>query len=319
MKFLSFTVLISIALTPATAQIATSKHNGVITGTWISKDSTNNMMLMLDSHGSGQLNGRAIKFVTHRHDKLHITEASVTTIYTYSLTDDLLTLSGGDLQTPISLARGSSAMHTTSSNTQDNSEHHIPKKLLGLWKGYEETIQFKPDAQCIYRDKIWPYIVSNDVITLQTPQGNFIMKYAIEGRNLHLTFGEADHVYTKEISVELVQTPEGKTLDLSIAGKWCFVLASLGTGKSTECMIFNPDGTYAYSTETSQNGSSNLKTSLYSDEGTWWLESNQIFFLTEKQGQGSYNFEKINHPESGEAMISFDGKTFVSASNHAPW
>jgi hypothetical protein len=319
MKTVFAIALITLAFGDATAQIATSKHTGVITGTWISQDLTNQTMLVMDSHGIGQRNGRPIKFVTHHHNKLHITEASVTTIYTYSLADSLLTLSGGDLEKPISLVRGSTAMHTTSLNAQDNSEHHVPKNLLGLWKGYQETIQFKSDAQCIYRDKIWPYIVSNDLITLQTPQGNFMMRYVIDGRNLHLDFGGTDHVYTKEISVELVQTPAGKTLDLSIAGKWCFELPSSGTGKSIECMVFNADGTYAYSTETPHIGSSNLKASLYSDEGIWWLENNQIFFSTQKQGQGSYNFEKINHPESGEPMISFDGKTFISASNHAPW
>jgi hypothetical protein len=299
------------------AQIANSKHDGVIAGTWVTQDSINQMMLVLDSHGTGQLNGHPIKFTTHHHNKLHITDASVTTIYTYDLTGSVLKLSGEGLDKPILLQRGSSAIHTTTTNTHDNSEHNIPKNLLGLWKGYNETIQFKPDAQCLYRGKIWPYIVSNNIITLQTPQGNFIMTYTINDRDLHLAFGGADHVYTKEVTVELVQTPEGKTLDLSMAGKWCYIIPSSGNGKSSECMIFNHDGTYEYSTETTQTA--NVKASLYSDTGTWWLEKNQIFFKTEKQGEGSYTFEKFNHPETGDAMISFDGKTFASSSNHAPW
>ncbi|MBS1554506.1 MAG: hypothetical protein JSU09_06240 [Bacteroidetes bacterium] len=56
-----------------------------------------------------------------------------------------------------------------------------------------------------------------------------------------------------------------------------------------------------------------------SDRGKWWLKGDRIYYQSQTQGDGSYAFEKRNHPKNGDPMIVLDGDTYVTFYNKPPW
>jgi len=295
-------------------QIGSKKHLGNITGNWVN-DSLN-LRLILTPHGTGEFRGDAVQYVKHA-DKLHISKSAVTTVYTFALVGDILTLSGGDLDNAVTFRR--TAPIASGLTQHEISEQNIPKELLGLWTGYNETIEFKPDAQCIYRDRPWPYLVSNDVIKLQTVQGNFIMHYKIQSDNLHLTFNGADHVYTRHVESVNEHIEPVHKLDTTLIGRWCYGFVRSGSSASnSECFQLNDDGTYVYMAEAiKQNVASD--TTRSTDTGNWWSEGTQLFLNSANQGKAAYTLKKMNHPKTGDAMIVLNGKNYISYDRRKPW
>ena len=295
-------------------QIGAKKHAGNITGTWI--NDAQGLKLILTPQGTGEFREEAIKYVKH-NDKLHVSKSDITTIYTCQINGDELILSGGDLKESIMFKRGIPV--ATGLTQQEISEYNIPKELLGFWIGYNETIEFKPDAQCIYRDRPWPYLVSADVITLQTVQGNFIMHYKITGKDLHLSFGGADHIYQRQQAADSVATKPTHALDTTLIGKWCYGFVPSGTSISnTECFYLNSDGTYVYTTEAAKSDKGD-DTTQSSDTGLWWREGTQLFLDSNGQGRAAYTIRKMNHSKTGDPMIVLNGKNYISYERRRPW
>lgn len=111
-----------------------------------------------------------------------------------------------------------------------------------------------------------------------------------------------------------------------LVGKWCYVnvYSSSTGGSSTErCITLNADGTYEYYGESSRSVNTpdayGGTSSQSSDRGTWWLKDDRIYYQSQTQGDGSYAFEKRNHPKNGDPMIVLDGDTYVTFYNKPPW
>jgi hypothetical protein len=339
MKTPAYLLLIVMLITSITAasQIGAKTQQSKIYGIWTNNDFGFQMTLMLNADGTGEFDGEVIKFIV-QGDKLQVTQQGVTNAYTYLLQNNALTLSGGDLEKAIIFARqGGDApapeIDQTKTIKDSGPVADIPKNLLGLWSGYNETIEFKPDAQCIYRGQPWPYTVSNNVITLQTPQGNFLMAYKITGNQLDLTVNGKNFTYTKgaapanTTSNNAPTSSGGKNLDMSLVGKWCYVnvySGNSGGSSSSECITLKQDGTYEYYSESSRSVNTPQvyggTSSQGSDRGQWWTEGGRIFYNSPTSGQGSYKLEKRNHPKNtSDPMIVLDGKTYVTFYNKPAW
>ena len=108
-----------------------------------------------------------------------------------------------------------------------------------------------------------------------------------------------------------------------LVGKWCFINLSSNTSDeiTNSCITLNADGTFdaALDRKMIPNGTSfgNLQDSDY---GKWWVSNNKIFFSSSSNGQGSFEFQKVNHPRlENTPMIVCSGVAFATASNHEPW
>jgi hypothetical protein len=333
-SYLLLIVLTSISITAA-SQIGAKTQQAKIYGIWANNDFGFQMTLKLNGDGSGEFDGEVIKFVV-QGDKLQVIQQGITNVYSYVLQNNAMTLSGGDLEKPITFARQGGDTPPTIDRTKTIKDSgpvaDIPKDLLGVWSGYNETIEFKPDAQCMYRGQPWPYTVSNNVITLQTPQGNFLMAYKITGTQLNLTINGQNFTYTKGASSPNTTgnssgTSSGKNLDMTLVGKWCYAnvySSNSGGSSSSECITLKQDGTYEYYSESSRSVNT---TEVYggtssqgSDRGQWWVEGDRVFYNSPTSGQGSYKLEKRNHPKNtSDPMIVLDGKTFVTFYNKPAW
>src|SRR6478736_10554436 len=84
-----------------------------------------------------------------------------------------------------------------------------------------------------------------------------------------------------------------------LVGKWCFINLSSNTSDeiTNSCIMLNADGTFDATLDRKMipNGTSfgNLQDSDY---GKWWVSNNRIFFSSSSNGQGSFEFQKVNHP-----------------------
>lgn len=313
-------------------QIGAKVQQGKIHGTWHNNSFGYQMTLILNADGTGEFDGDAIKY-TAKDGKFTMTivAEAETLIYKYTLQENSLTVSGGDLEGPVTFARSGTAQATTSTpaKTQTTTKAVADKSLIGLWSGNNETIEFTAAGQCNYQGQTYPYQTSAEQVTLQTSQGNFVMGYAVSGNQLSLTVNGQTLQYVKGAATQN-NTPSaagGKRIAQELVGKWCYanVNSTNSGGSSTEqCITLKADGTYEYYGENSRSVNTNTyaggTNSQSSDRGTWTYDGTRIYYTSSQgAGSGSYLLEKKNHPKNNDPMIVLDGTTYVTYYQKSPW
>jgi hypothetical protein len=311
------------------AQIgARVQQQGKIHGLWQNSEFGYDMTLILNQDGSGEFDGEAIRF-TEKGNVLAIISGDKTTSYTYNLKGDALTLSGGDLDKPITFSRKGKETSTQAAGSQpsDAAFSATDKKLMGLWSGNGEMIEFKADGNCVYMGNNIPYKISQGHIILATAQGNATIPYAIVGSVLNLTVNGQKMTYTKPPGQGAVgNTPaatSGGNIPMELVGQWCYMNMT-SNSQTSRCINLRADGTYTYSYE----GSRSVNTETLSggtasqsgDRGTWYVQGDRIYYNSQSAGQGSYRLEKRNHPKNvNDPMIVLDGEPFVTTTARSPW
>jgi hypothetical protein len=317
--FISFSVI---------AQIGAKIQNQTkISGIWQNSKFGYQMVLMLNENNTGEFDGESITY-TVSGSKLSITQSGATTPYNYTLQNNALTLSGGDLEGAVTFTRqGAEAepqpvsqktLTTPKSITTSNSSN-----LLGVWSGSGETIEFKKDGQCNYLRQSYPYQTTQGYVTLVTAQGNIMMAYTVATNQLTLVVNGKQLVYTKGIANNGAQNVSGReSVSQELVGKWCYVnvnSTSSGGSSSSTCITLSADGSYEYYGESSRSVEAGSTASQDADRGTWSAQGDRIYYNSQTRGQGSYQFQKRNHPKNGDPMIVIDGQTFVTFYNKEPW
>jgi hypothetical protein len=318
----------------AAGQIGAKAQQGKIYGAWQNNEFGYQMTLMLNADGTGEFDGGTISF-SAQGNTLSITQEGVKNTYTYLLQGSTLTLSGGDLDKPITFRKAGdhdNAQQNEKSTGLSASKQSTNTGLAGVWSGNGETIEFRNDGQVGYLGQTYPYDVSGNHITVKTQQGNLIMAYSIAGDQLHLTINNQTVTYAKgkggpaSDAAKPQRNIQANQIDPSMVGKWCYVKVTTtnsGGVSNDECFVLNADGTYQYHSERSMSVNTNTYSggtaSQNDDRGTWWVSGNRIYYNSPTQGQGSYQFEKRNHPKTGDPMIVLDGTTYVTFYNKSPW
>jgi hypothetical protein len=318
------------------AQIGAKVQQNKIQGTWAATLSGVEMTLVLNSDGTGTFDGDKIKY-TAQNGKLNLTiiQQATKLSYNYALKENSLTVSGGDLDSPVTFTRsGNSSSESTPANTPNPAS--ASNNLVGIWSGNNETIEFTKAGKCVYLGQVYTYQTANGNITLQTAQGNLTMGYAVSGNQLSLMANGKTVNYSKNGAPVTGVTPSGNTVSagvgagkvaLDLVGKWCYdnVNSTNSGGSSTEqCITLKADGTYEYYSEASRSVNTNAYSggtnSQSSDRGTWSYDGTRIYYSsTRGAGSGSYLLEKRNHPKNNDPMIVLDGQTYVTFYQKAPW
>ena len=102
--FVFFLALLTISVLAQTG--ATTQQQQDLLGTWKSASADDPMILTLKSDSTGELDGEAIKFNV-KGDKFMITivDEGETHTYRYKLQGNSLTISGGDLEAPMTFTK----------------------------------------------------------------------------------------------------------------------------------------------------------------------------------------------------------------------
>ena len=105
MKTLSILVL-AILVIPVFAQGDTKAQQNNIQGTWQSNSIEDQTTLKLNADGSGEFDGESIRY-TVKDNKFNLTivAENQTIVYNYTLQENSLTISGGDLDEPVKFSR----------------------------------------------------------------------------------------------------------------------------------------------------------------------------------------------------------------------
>ena len=326
-RFLIFFLLITYC---AQAQIGAKMKDQKIYGVWQNNQMGFQMSLILNENNSGEFDGEAIQFAVSGSE-LAVTQDGITTRYQFTLTNNTLTLSGGDLDQPIAFARGGSAQTATTSQqvvNQNAATNNSNAALVGSWSGNGETIQFNNNGTCQYLGQTFGYETAQGQLSLITSQGKLMMSYQIDGNKLTLSANGRQIVYTKgSAAANQTNVSAGSgAVAQELVGKWCYANVNSynsGSSSSSSCILLNADGTYEYSAESSRSVNTNEffggTNSQSSDRGTWWVQGDRIYYNSQTRGQGSYQLQKQNHPKNGDPMIVLDGETYVTFYNKAPW
>ena len=170
------------------AQIGAKVQQNKIHGLWQNSQFGYEMRLMLKADGTGSFDGEMISFTT-MGTKLSIFQIGEPTVYIYGVQGNTLTLSGGDLDGVTITFKRSTGLEKVSveasapdirsrDNMTDNSG------LVGLWKGKDKTIEFKPDGKCVYQGQTFSYKISQGHIDLTAAQVKITLAYSIKGNQL---------------------------------------------------------------------------------------------------------------------------------------
>lgn len=332
MRTLKIAMLLVWASHFVSAQIGAKTQQTKIYGIWQNSQFGYQMTLMLNADGSGEFDGEMIKFTT-QNNQLSLTQAGQTTVYTYSLQGNALTLSGGDLDGSVTFTRsdGKTQQEPQVGGTQQMANPgSADQAIMGVWSGNGETIEFKPDGVCNYLGNTFQYQLSSGFVTLVTSQGNATFSYVVKGNQLSLSGNNKTVTYTKGAGHNLTQPGAGAgqgQVAMELVGKWCWTDVNSynsGASSSSTCITLNGDGTYQYYSESSRSvntpdfaGGTNSQSA---DNGTWWVQGDRIFYNSPTRGQGSYRLEKRNHPKNvNDPMIVLDGEAYVTFYNKPPW
>ena len=322
-RWITFFLLIAVM---AQAQIGAKMKDQKIYGVWQNNQMGFQMTLILNENNSGEFDGEAIQFSVSGN-VLSVTQAGATTRYNFTLGNNTLTLSGGDLDQPIAFTKGGNQTMTANNGTPSQQSSAKPAAaLVGSWSGNGETIQFNADGTCQYLGQTFGYETTSTQLSLVTSQGKLVMNYLLSGNQLTLSANGRQIIYTKGTSAANQSTTAAGAVAQELVGKWCYVDVnnySNGGSSSSNCITLHPDGTFEYYGESSRrvntpdfSGGTNSQSS---DRGTWWVQGDRIFYNSQSRGQGSYQLQKRNHPKNGDPMIVLDGETYVTFYNKAPW
>ncbi|RFS15217.1 hypothetical protein [Emticicia sp. C21] len=311
-----------------------------LVGKWTNNQFGFAMVLQLNADGSGKFDEEKITY-TSTATILSMKQDGETTNYKYVLQNGQLTLSGGDLDAPITFAKGDGATNTAtavqkSTPTTSPSTKSGGSSIVGTWSGNGETMVFQASGQGSYNGVGFQYNTSGNNVSITGATGTTTLQYAVNGNYLTLSGNGTTAILQKGTANGSTAGGYGQTstgnsgggggIDQSIVGKWCWANTSSTSSSSynsTKCIVINGNGSYEYYAEGSISGyggggygGSNSKSS---DRGTWKLEGNRIHVQSQAEGYKVYSFEKRNHPKNGDPMIVIDGDTYVTYYKKAPW
>lgn len=310
-----------------------------LSGKWTNKSFGFDMILELKSDGSGTFDGEKITY-TSTAAALNLKTGGETTSYQYKLNDNTLTLSGGDLDSPINFTR-SGANPPSTSYVSPKSPTSAPKTsnttLSGTWSGNGVTVTFQSNGQGVYNDAPFTYTTTGNTLIATGSEGTSYFQYEISGNYLTLLANGTSTILQRGAANATpsnntyagTPTTSGQlqgTIDPSVVGKWCWANTSSTystSSSSSRCIVINANGTYEYYYEGSISGYSGGgyggSASQSSDSGTWRLKGNQLYVQSQAEGFKIYSFEKRNHPKNSDPMIVIDGETFVTFYQRSPW
>jgi hypothetical protein len=335
------TIILILLASTTFAQLgakAGSETGSGLQGEWVNSSFGFEMKLNLNAGGKGFFDEEPMSY-SISSNKLIIKGQGTYETYTYKLSGNNLTLTGGDLDQAVTFTKLKNSPKTTtmtsqqpSSVSESNSDN---TKLIGQWTTNGADLEFKANGKGLYNGSPFTYTLNGNTLISrdQSGENQFVVMFlgksmTLIGSGINATFVRGHGGYKSEAhnAGNNSSTNNNGTVDQSIAGKWCYVSSLTNTNASSSysrCININSNGTYSYSSEGSISGYGGGyyggSSSQSSDNGTWKLSGNRIYVNSRSEGNKVYSFEKRNHPKNGDPMIIIDGDAYVTYYQRRPW
>ena len=311
-----------------------------VAGTWIFTGGNFPLTMLLLDNGTGEFQGMPIRYKA-QNGKLTIDDGVQPVVYNFKLDQNLLTVSGGDLQAPLTFKKAGSTSVSGPVNTADQpvpvtSEQQTAtggnnltvtagsSKLNGIWQGQQGKIIFYPDGLLIYNGTSYNFSSNGNSLIITGNDGTVTFNSNISGNQLTLSQNASSATYTKTGDI----MPD--RVDPQLAGKWCMISSSYnsysgGGSSSEECITLNEDGTYQYfysgsvSAYTVDKSAYGGTASQNSDMGYWKTDGETILSVSKTTGKTTrYSLSRQNE-QNGDPSIIIGGRKFVTAYRRQSW
>ncbi|HKO59540.1 MAG TPA: hypothetical protein VJV03_00140 [Pyrinomonadaceae bacterium] len=295
-----------------------SAQQSPLVGSWNSPDV--GLKVTFNPDGTGILDGQPIKYSV-RGAQLIVQEAASVNTYSYKMDGDVLTVSGGNLESPLRFVRESNSggfARRKSGQTQQKTGGG----LVGHWKSPEATVQIKEDGTLILNGSPFRYVVKGNTIVIGNDEGVMQFPFQLSGDTLNVQVDGRTVVYRRLSEDEAENAASSGANPAELVGKWCYMsnVNSSGGGRmSNRCFTLYANGTYEFYAETSSSGPVASSASQESDSGTWSVSGGTITANSRARGTLVFPLEKRNHPKTGDPMLVLDGDAYVTYSPRQPW
>ena len=289
-----------------------------VVGSWQSPEV--GLKVTFNADGTGVLDGTPIKY-TVRGAQLIVDEAGAINTYSFKLEDNVLTVSGGNLGSPLRFVREAN----TGGFARRRSEPTPGKSsggLVGHWKSSEATVQIKEDGTLTLNGSPFRYVVKGNNIIIGNDEGVMQFPFRLSGDTLNVEVDGRTVVYRRLNEDEAQSAASSGSNPQELVGKWCYMsnVNSSGGGRmSNRCFTLYANGTYEFYAETSSSGPIASSASQESDSGTWSVSGATITAHSRSRGTLVFPLEKRNHPKTGDPMLVLDGDAYVTYSPRQPW
>lgn len=317
---------LAIVCTLACSVTANAQQESGLIGSWQTKDGELVIRMTLNPDGTGTLDGTPIKY-TVKGARLIVNEEGTINNYTFKLTGDVMVVSGGDLDSPLTFQRQGSGRGLGGRKSQPAAASEAKpreKGLVGRWQSSQATVQINDDGTLVLDGKTYRYNVKGNIITIADSEGSMQFPFQLAGDSLNVLVNGEVVVY-KRIAEGLGSARGGESAGANppeLFGKWCY-MSNVNTGSggrlSNRCFTLYENGTYEYFSETSSSGPVASSASQESDSGTWTATATTITRNSRTLGLETYPLEKRNHPKTGDPMLVLDGDAYVTYSPRRPW
>jgi hypothetical protein len=304
---------------------AFARQESGLVGSWQTKDGELVIRLTLNPDGTGTLDETPIKYNV-KGVQLIVNEEGTINNYTFKLTGDVMVVSGGDLDSPLTFQRQGGGRGLGGRRSQAAASEAKPKEkgLTGRWQSGQATVQINDDGTLVRDGKTFRYKVKGNVITIADFEGSMQFPFQLSGDSLNV-LENGEMVVYKRLAEGSGPARVGGSVGANppeLFGKWCY-MANVNTGSggrlSNRCFTLYENGTYEYYSETSSSGPVASSASQESDTGTWTATATTITRNSRTLGSETYPLEKRNHPKTGDPMLVLDGDAYVTYSPRRPW
>jgi hypothetical protein len=150
-----------------------------LTGTWICNNGGQPLTLVLFSNNKGEFEGDEITYV-QTDNKLTIKTSATSTTYTFKLSGNNLTLSGGDLSKPAVFSKSGGQSNEDQIPAKTAPKSFAGNELIGTWIAEGIQFTFKEGGLMMYNDKTMEYTVQGKTLYCQNDQAGVSVTYQYE-------------------------------------------------------------------------------------------------------------------------------------------